>query len=152
VAIALSDGEDNDSGAHDLVTAGQELQQADCIFYAVNPSGPSIRLNVVSQRGQRQLVRLAAETGGAVFLPDSPAELDAIFARIAAELEAQYLLGYYSPEQGIERRFRRIRVRVPGRPHLSVRARQGYYSSPHATARAHPLPDGETPADRPARP
>ena len=48
--------------------------------------------------------------------------------RIAAELQAQYLLGYYAPDERADGAFRRITVRVPKRPDLRVRARQGYYA------------------------
>jgi len=134
VAITLSDGEDNNSEKDAIADVLRELHHADAIFYAVNPSGPSIWLNVTSLRGQKQLEKLAGETGGKVFLPDKIEELDAIFARIAAELEAQYLLGYYPTNQATDNSFRRITVRVAARPDLSVRARQGYYATHGATA------------------
>lgn len=131
VAIVLSDGEENNSENHSLSDALEELQQADCIFYSINPSGPSIRLNRISLKGQQAMERLASETGGAAFLPDTIENLDAIFGRIAAEIQAQYLLGYYAPSQGTDGAFRRIAVRLPKHPHLSVRARLGYYASRH---------------------
>ena len=136
VAVVVSDGEDNYSTEHDLDDTLRELQHADCLFYSINPSGPSIRLNRVSLRGQKGLERLAAETGGAAFLPDRLEELDAIFTRITNELQAQYLLGYYSHNQKMDGGFRKIAVRVPARPELRVRARQGYYASRHPESRA----------------
>jgi hypothetical protein len=48
--------------------------------------------------------------------------------QIAAELQAQYLLNYYAPDERADGVFRRITVRVPKRPDLRVRARQGYYA------------------------
>src|SRR5437867_5831391 len=128
VAIVVSDGEDNYSDQYQLEEALQELQHCDSIFYAINPSGPSIRLNKMSMRGQAYLERLASETGGVAFLPDRPEDLDKIFTRIAAELQAQYLLGYYSLNQRMDGKFRRIAVNIPRRPDLRVRARQGYYA------------------------
>jgi Ca-activated chloride channel family protein len=136
VAVVVSDGEDNYSTQHDLDDAVRELQHADCLFYSINPSGPSIRLNRVSVRGQKGLERLATETGGAAFLPDRLEELDAIFTRITNELQAQYLLGYYSHNQRMDGGFRKIAVRIPARPELRVRARQGYYASRHPESRA----------------
>jgi len=104
------------------------LQQADCLFYSINPSGPSIRLNIISSKAQEGLAMLASATGGAAFLPDGNEALDKVFRQIAAELQAQYLLGYYSPDERTDGAFRRISVRVPKRPNLRVRARQGYYA------------------------
>jgi Ca-activated chloride channel family protein len=126
-AIALSDGEDNESlnGLHD---AAREVQRSDVIFYSINPSGASIRLNAISLKGQQNLESLAAETGGTAFVSDKEADLDAIFDRIAAELRAQYLLSYYSSNPRLDGQFRRITVLIPRNPDLRVRARQGYYA------------------------
>ena len=129
VMVILSDGEDNNSENNKLADALQALQRADCILYSINPSGPSIRLNKVSLKGHEVLKQLASETGGSVFLPDQLEDLDAIFTRIAAEIKAQYLLGYYPPDSPLDGSFRHIAVKVPKRPELFVRARQGYYSS-----------------------
>jgi Ca-activated chloride channel family protein len=104
------------------------LQRADCLFYSINPSGPSIRLNKISIKGHDGMISLASTTGGAAFLPDGDAALDKVFRQIAAELQAQYLLGYYAPDERADGAFRRITVRVPKRPDLRVRARQGYYA------------------------
>jgi Ca-activated chloride channel family protein len=125
--IVLSDGEDNFS-SQKLPDALLAVQQADCIFYSINPGGPSIRLNRVSQRGQQGMEALAEQTGGAAFLAEKLEELSGIYGRIAAELKAQYLLSYYSPDLRADNGFRTIQVRAPKRPELRVRARQGYYA------------------------
>lgn len=126
VQIVLSDGEENFS-EHKLPDAIREVQQADCIFYSINPGGPSIRLNTVSLHGQQNMEALAEQTGGAAFLAEKVEDLAEIYGRIAAELQAQYLLSYYSPDPKTDGSFRRIAVHVPKRPELRVRARQGYY-------------------------
>ena len=54
VQIMLSDGEDNYSEMK-LSDALREVQQADTIFYSINPGGQSIRLNSVSMRGQQAI-------------------------------------------------------------------------------------------------
>jgi VWFA-related protein len=128
VLVVISDGEDNYSEHYQLRDARRELQRTDCLFYSINPSGPSIRLNKISLKGQENLVTLANETGGAAFLPDKLEDLEGVFRQIAAELQAQYLIGYYSTDERTNGAFRRITVRVPKRPDLRVRARQGYYA------------------------
>jgi VWFA-related protein len=126
--VVISDGEDTLSERFGRSDALRELQRADCLFYSINPSGPSIHLNVISSKAQDGMVMLASATGGAAFLPDGDGALDKVFRQIAAELQAQYLLGYYSPDERSDGAFRRITVRVPKRPELRVRARQGYYA------------------------
>ena len=127
VLVVISDGEENYSARHKLPDALRELQKGDCLFYAINPSGGGIRLNTISLKGQRFMESLAAETGGKAFNLARVEELPSVFSQIAAELQAQYLFGYYAtgePANG----FRRISVRAPGRPDLRIRARQGYYA------------------------
>ncbi len=126
--VVISDGEDTLSENFGRDDALRELQQAQCLFYSINPSGPSIRLNIISTKAQEGMAMLASATGGAAFLPDGNEALDKVFRQIAAELQAQYLLGYYSPDERADGAFRRITVRVPKRPDLRVRARQGYYA------------------------
>src|SRR5262249_48737587 len=128
VIVVISDGEDTLSEKYKIGDALRELQRADCLFYSINPSGPSIHLNKISTKGHNGMISLASATGGAAFLPDGDKDLDKVFRQIAAELQAQYLLGYYSPEERTDGAFRRITVRVPKRPNLRVRARQGYYA------------------------
>ena len=128
VLVVISDGEDNQSERFRLEEALRELQRNDCLYYSINPSGPSIRLNKISQKGQDSMIALAAETGGVAFLPERLEDLDKIFRQIAGELQAQYILGYYSTNEATDGKFRRITARVDGRPELRVRARQGYYA------------------------
>ncbi len=128
VLVVISDGEDNQSERFHLEAALRELQRNDCLYYSINPSGPSIRLNKISQKGQDSMIALAAETGGVAFLPQQLEDLDNIFRQIAGELQAQYLLGYYSTNETTDGKFRRITARVAGRAELRVRSRQGYYA------------------------
>ena len=137
VQVVISDGEDTSSALYRLEDALREIQRADCILYSINPTGSSISLNQVSTDGQRALQSLAGETGGTAFLPDGPEALAAIFERIARELDTQYLLEYYS-DQDEDSAFRRIAVKAPGRPGLSIRSRQGYYSG--SGIQSAPLP------------
>jgi Ca-activated chloride channel family protein len=74
-------------------------------------------------------VELAAVTGGRSALASDSQRLAAVFGSIAAELRAQYLLGYSpSREPASTPRWWSIGVRV-GRPGVSVRARDGYFGS-----------------------
>jgi VWFA-related protein len=110
------------------VTNVQKLvQQADVIFYAVNPGGPSIKLNLIAMRAERGMEAIAEATGGTAFVPDSDLDLERVFRQVAAELRGQYLLQYYGDSTAPAGQFRRITVAVPARNDVRVRARQGYY-------------------------
>ncbi|MCI0665763.1 MAG: VWA domain-containing protein [Acidobacteria bacterium] len=128
VMVTISDGEDTNSERFRLGDAQRELQRNDIIFYAINPSGPSIRLNKISIKGHDGMIRLATDTGGLTFLPDELKELPKVFSQISAELQAQYLLGYYSTSEVNDGKFRRIEVSVPKQSTLRIRARKGYFA------------------------
>ena len=112
--------------ARAVLETQKAVQQADAAFYSINPGGPSVRLNLISTRAQTAMQSIAESTGGNAFVPDGEQNLERVFNEIAAELRGQYLLQYYSNSQtGPE--FRSIKVSIPARPELRVRARQGYY-------------------------
>src|ERR1044072_5481682 len=117
--------------AHARAVAGVQkaVQQADAIFYSVNPGGPSIKLNMIAMRAERNMEAIAETTGGTAFVPDSDADLERVFRQVAAELRGQYLLQYYADAEKIPAgQFRKIQVAVPARNDVRVRARQGYYA------------------------
>jgi Ca-activated chloride channel family protein len=129
VEVVISDGEDNFSLRYGLSSALRELQQADCLFYSINPARSSVSINVMSRRAQGDLRFLAEETGGEAFLPEGWSELPYLYGRIAADLRAQYLLAYYPSKAVVaDGGYRRISVTIPKRPELRVRARQGYFA------------------------
>ena len=103
------------------------VQQADVIFYSVNPGGPSVKLNQIAMRAERGMESIAETTGGTAFIPDSDLDLERVFRQVAAELRGQYLLQYYGDSTVPATQFRRIKVAVPARNDVRVRARQGYY-------------------------
>jgi len=106
----------------------REVQRADAVFYAINPSGGGLALNQRGTRAQGGMQQLADATGGSAFAPSKLEELGPIFSRIAAELRAQYLIQYYSNTDAPAGKFLKIKVNTPARTGLRVRARQGYYS------------------------
>jgi VWFA-related protein len=127
VIVALSDGEDNRSIDYQQADVLRELQLANCLFYSINPSGRSYRESFLSRRAQEGMEMLAQQTGGASFVADTVEDLTGFYDRIADELQGQYLLGYHSPATSGAGIYRRIVIKVRGRPDLQVKARPGYY-------------------------
>jgi len=105
----------------------REVQTANAVFYSINPSGESIKLNVISTRAEDAMEKLATATGGSAFVPTGTAALAGVFNRIASELRAQYLLLYYSNNESSGTAYRHISITTPTQPQLHVRAREGYY-------------------------
>lgn len=123
----------------------RELQDADTVFYVINPAGASVHLNKISKRAQTGMEKFANETGGTFFLPSfaptntkdalqnssnsrkNEATLDRIFKQLANDLRAQYLIQYYSETQYPMNKFVKLSVDLQNPAGRKVRARQGYY-------------------------
>jgi Ca-activated chloride channel homolog len=127
VMIALSDGEDNRSLENELKDALRDLQSADCLFYSLNPKGRTYTFGFLGRRAEENMEIMAKQTGGKAFVFNEEEELTAFYDRIADELQNQYLLGYHSPATTKANSYRRIVIKVRGRPELQVKARPGYY-------------------------
>jgi Ca-activated chloride channel homolog len=125
--IALSDGEDNRSIDNKLPDVLRELQQTNSLFYTINPAGRTYSKSVFGRRAQEGMETLAQQTGGASFVADKVEDLVEFYDRIADELQGQYLLGYYSPAKTGAMIYRKITIKVIGRPDLQVKARPGYF-------------------------
>ncbi len=123
----------------------QQLQNADTVFYSINPGGSSYQLNKISVYGQDNMQKFADETGGTAFLPKfqpidtkddlqnssnmrkNTAVLETIFKQLANELRAQYLVQYYSEADFPTNRYVKLNVGLQNPANRRVRARQGYY-------------------------
>lgn len=123
----------------------QRLQDADTVFYSINPAGSSYRLNKISVQGQDNMDKFASETGGMAFLPkflpidlksdyESAANLktntntlEVIFRQLANELQAQYLVQYYSDGEYPVNEYVNLDVEIKGNRGDRIRARRGYY-------------------------
>jgi VWFA-related protein len=75
------------------------------------------------------LTQLAEFSGGSAFFPENEKEIRKSFDRIQDELHRQYRMAYFPKEKQGEDVWRHIDVKVPKRRDLTIRARQGYYSS-----------------------
>ena len=127
-AVRAAAHRDLESRHRRAVTVVQrDVQRADIVFYAINPGGPSIRLNEIATRAQNGMQQVAEATGGTAYVPDNADALTTVFRQIANELRAQYLLQYYSNSNAPNGKYLNIKVTSPTHPDVRIRARQGYY-------------------------
>jgi VWFA-related protein len=123
----------------------KDLQNADTVFYAINPAGDSYKLNKISTRAQIGMDRFAGDTGGTAFLPRfasttskdqmqntsnmarNKETLARIFNQLAGELRAQYLIQYYSEADYPLNKYVALKVNVQNATAGKVKARQGYF-------------------------
>jgi VWFA-related protein len=92
---------------------------------AMGPGGPGGMAPRGPENGEKNLKKLARETGGAYFEVDEKHSLESIYLQIEEELRSQYLLGY-TPDAKAGEGFRAIKVDVSGKD-LTVRCRKGYF-------------------------
>lgn len=125
VIVLLTDAGETTSRA-DFDAARRAALKAETLLYTVvvrpvkNESGRNTA-------GEHAVQTITESTGGAMFFPDDPSELNKIFNRIERELRTQYRIGYYPHPRGPANSFRHIAVKVKG--DYVVRYRQGYFTS-----------------------
>ena len=74
------------------------------------------------------LQTLAEKSGGRLLRADTLDSLPDAFAKIAAELRTQYMLGYYPLNKERDERYRKIKV-TAARKDIIIRARPGYLAT-----------------------
>src|SRR6266850_4749692 len=129
--LVISDGADTASTAS-LREARSAMHRSDAFVYAIAIDSPE-RQAINTRVNPQALREITAESGGRTEVVQNTSELNEATARIAEELNSQYVLGYTSP-RGADGQFHSIRVRVPGAEYR-VRARTGYVATPHRSNR-----------------
>jgi Ca-activated chloride channel family protein len=120
--VLISDGADNssDAGLRDVRSA---LVRSDAFAYAIAVDPPR-REAINAAVNPWTLRQITDDSGGRTEVVHDTGDLGAATARIAEELNNQYVLGYYAPRTADgEYHSIRVKVREPGH---RVRARRGY--------------------------
>ncbi len=118
--ILISDGYDEHSVAkfEDALTA---VKSAGLTIYVVGIGGVA----GISLKGERELKRLAHETGGQVFFPPRAEELAAVYDRLASDAQNRYLVTYTPTNTTRDGAWRAISLTTSSPEHV-VRTRTGY--------------------------
>lgn len=74
-----------------------------------------------------RLQQIAETTGGQAFFPSRLEDLDEAYARVLAEINAQYHLGYLSTNAARDGAWRKVEIKIK-RPDVKVRTRKGYFA------------------------
>lgn len=124
--LIISDGDDTASDAT-IREVRSALVRSDAFVYAI-AIDPKDRRAINAKTNPEALREITNESGGRTEIVSTSDELTAAAARIAEELNNQYVLGYTSPK-GADGKFHSIRVRAIGGDYR-VRARNGYVATP----------------------
>jgi Ca-activated chloride channel family protein len=122
VIILVTDGGETTS-RYDFEAARRAAVRSGALLYTIliRPIKTESGRNTA---GEHALETITDTTGGAMFFPDTPQELAAIFDQIDKELRTQYRLAYYPNPRGPANSYRNIEVKVSGNYH--VRHRKTY--------------------------
>jgi len=123
--LVISDGADTASTAT-LRDVRSALLRSDAFVYAIAIDSPD-RTPINTRVNPQTLREITNESGGRTEIVQRSAEIADATARIAEELNSQYLLGFTSPK-GADGQYHSLRVRVP-QAEYRVRARNGYVAS-----------------------
>jgi Ca-activated chloride channel family protein len=128
--LIISDGQDN-SSRYTFSELRRVLKESDVLIYAIGITdrGDQTSFDVA---GQAILDELAGVSGGRAFFPDTAAEMNEIFERIAIELRHQYSIGYKPKNFVNNGKWHKIKVKVTpprGLPRVFVRTKDGYYAT-----------------------
>ena len=128
--VLISDGADtaSDTSLRELRSA---LLRTDAFIFAVAIDSP-VRQAINTRVNAEALGEVTNQTGGHTEVVHDTTEIAGATARIAEELNNQYVIGYSSPHPG-DGKYHSIRVRV-NREGYKVRARNGYVSVPNRKA------------------
>jgi Ca-activated chloride channel homolog len=118
--ILISDGYDEHSRAS-FEEALSAVKSAGLTVYVVGIGGVA----GISLKGERELKRLASETGGQVFFPPRPDELAAVYDRLASDAQNRYLVTYTPTNTARDGAWRSVSLTTSS-PEFTVRTRTGY--------------------------
>jgi Ca-activated chloride channel homolog len=129
--VVITDGDDTYSRA--LIGDAIEMaQRTDTIIFAISTKGgftgsavPGVEAGTVKDSGDKELTKLADETGGRAFFTGDMLALERAFKQIGEELRSQYLITY-KPDPPFDGRERRIEVKVPSGDGYKIHAKRGY--------------------------
>lgn len=133
--VVITDGEDTVS-ERELKDAIEIAQRSETIVYVISTKAAGffgVQAGMVDKREDKELKKLAEDTGGRAFFTSEVIELERSFSAVARELRSQYSLAYEPVNNKYDGKYRRIEVRLPNHKDYKVRTKTGYTATPPRT-------------------
>lgn len=130
--VIISDGEDTIS-EKELGEAIDIAQRTETVIFVISTKAGGffgVQAGTVDRQEDKDIKRLAEDTGGRAFFTAEVIELERSFTRIAIELRSQYILSYSPTNERFDGKFRTIEVRLPNYKNYRIRAKKGYSALP----------------------
>lgn len=131
VMVVITDGDDTYSRA-DINDAIDIAQRTETTIFAISTKAGllstvvGVEAGTVKGKADKNLDRIADETGGAAFFTGDMLALERSLTRIAKELRSQYLITYRSSNQQYDGSYRKVEVKLTNRDGLKLRTKKGY--------------------------
>jgi Ca-activated chloride channel homolog len=140
--VIITDGEDTAS-ERTLKEAIDLAQRTETVIFAISTKAGGlfgVQGGMVDRREDKELKRLAEETGGRAFFTAEVIELEKSLAAIARELRSQYLIAYQPSNENFDSKYRKIEVKLPRKKDLRIRTKTGYNAVPQRSQSAKQSP------------
>ena len=131
VIVVITDGTDTYSRA-DLNDAIDIAQRTETTIFAISTKAGvlstvvGVEAGTVKGKSDKDLDRLAEETGGSAFFTGDMLSLERSLTAVAKELRSQYLITYRSTNDKYDGSYRRVEVKLTNRDGLKLRTKKGY--------------------------
>lgn len=138
VMVVITDGEDTES-ERTLQDAIEIAQHSETTVYVISTKAGGffgVQAGTVDRKEDKDLKRLAEETGGRAFFTAEVIELEKSLTQITRELRNQYMIAYEPTNINYDGKERRIEVKLPNHKGLKVRTKTGYKAIPRGSTSA----------------
>jgi Ca-activated chloride channel family protein len=138
VMVVITDGEDTES-ERALDDAIDIAQRSETTIYVISTKAGGffgVQAGTVDRKEDKDLKRLAEETGGRAFFTAEVIELEKSLTQITRELRNQYMIAYEPTNNNYDGKERKIEVRLPNHKGLKVRTKTGYKAIPRGATSA----------------
>jgi Ca-activated chloride channel homolog len=140
--VIITDGEDTVS-ERTLKDVIDIAQRTETVIFAISTKAGGlfgVQMGTVDRREDKDLKRLAEDTGGRAFFTAEVIELEKSLAVIARELRSQYLIAYSPSNENFDGKYRKIEVKLRDKKDLRIRTKDGYNAIPRRTQSAKQSP------------
>jgi Ca-activated chloride channel family protein len=139
VMVVITDGEDTES-ERTLQDAIDIAQRSETTIYVISTKAGGffgVQAGTVDRREDKELKRLAEDTGGRAFFTAEVIELEKSLTQITRELRNQYIIAYEPSNTNYDGKERKIEVKLPNHKGLKVRTKTGYKAIPRGATSAN---------------
>lgn len=134
--VIITDGEDTVS-EHTLKDAIDIAQRSETTVFIISTKAGGffgVEAGTVDRREDKEIKKLAEETGGRAFFTGQVIELERSFTAIAREIRSQYLIAYSPTNDKFDGKYRAVEVRLVDNKDFRIRTKKGYTAIPRTVS------------------